>query len=46
MACSVYGSQYLLEALYKAGEADYALQLMTSDSKRSWLNMIRVLGLP
>ena len=42
MACSVYGSQYLLEALYKAGEADYALQLMTSDSKRSWLNMIRV----
>jgi hypothetical protein len=41
MACSVYGSQYLLEALYFAGEADYALQLMTSDSKRSWLNMIR-----
>ena len=32
MACSVYGSQYLLEALYHAGEADYALQLMTSDS--------------
>lgn len=42
MACSVYGSQYLLEALYKAGEADHALSLMTSDSKRSWLNMIRV----
>lgn len=42
MACSVYGSQYLLEALYNAGEADYALQLMTSDDKRSWLNMIRV----
>lgn len=41
MACSVYGSQYLLESLYNAGEADYALQLMTSDSKRSWLNMIR-----
>ena len=42
MACSVYGSQYLLEALYHAGEADYAIRLMTSDSKRSWLNMIRV----
>lgn len=42
MACSVYGSQYLLEALFNAGEADHALSLMTSDSKRSWLNMIRV----
>ena len=42
MACSVYGSQYLLEALYRAGEADYALSLMTSDDKRSWMNMIRV----
>ncbi len=42
MACSVYGSQYLLEALYKGGEADHALSLMTSDSKRSWLNMLRV----
>lgn len=42
MACSVYGSQYLLDALYMAGEADYALELMTSDSKRSWLNMLQV----
>ncbi len=42
MACSVYGAQYLLEALYHAGESDYALQLMTSRDKRSWLNMIRV----
>lgn len=42
MACSVYGAQYLLEALYAAGEAEYALGLMTSDSKRSWLNMLRV----
>jgi alpha-L-rhamnosidase len=42
MACSVYGSQQLLESLYNAGEADYALSLMTSDDKRSWLNMIRV----
>jgi hypothetical protein len=42
MACSVYGAQYLLEALYAAGEAEYALSLMTSDSRRSWLNMLRV----
>jgi len=42
MACSVYGSQYLLEALYKAGEEDHALSLMTSDSQRSWMNMLRV----
>jgi hypothetical protein len=42
MACSVYGAQYLLEALYAAGRAESALSLMTSDSKRSWLNMLRV----
>ena len=41
MACSVYGAQYLLEALYKHGEADYALSLMTSKSNRSWWNMIQ-----
>ena len=40
MACSVYGAQYLLEALYQQGEADYALRLMTSRSDRSWWNMI------
>jgi arylsulfatase A-like enzyme len=42
MACSVYGSQYLMEALYKAGEADYALELLTSMGERSWYNMIRI----
>lgn len=41
MACSVYGAQYLLEGLYRAGEEDYALGLMTSTSDRSWWNMIR-----
>ena len=41
MACSVYGSQYLLEGLYKAGEADYALSLLTATNDRSWWNMIR-----
>ncbi len=42
MACSVYGSQFLMDALYKAGEADYALELLTSKAERSWYNMIRV----
>ena len=42
MACSVYGAQFLLDALYQAGEADYALSLLTSDSLRSWYNMLRV----
>jgi hypothetical protein len=41
MACSVYGAQFLLEGLYKAGEADYAFNLLTSTSDRSWWNMIR-----
>ncbi len=41
MAASVYGAQYLLEALYKAGRDDYALSLMTSREQRSWFNMIR-----
>jgi hypothetical protein len=41
MACSVYGSHYLLEALYRYNEADYALDLMTATHDRSWYNMIR-----
>ncbi len=41
MKCSVYGAQYLLEGLYNAGEAQAALDLMTSQEKRSWYNMIR-----
>jgi hypothetical protein len=40
MACSVYGAQVLLDGLYAAGEADYALELMTSTHDRSWWNMI------
>jgi len=42
MACSVYGSQFLMDGLYNAGEEDYALDLLTSKDKRSWYNMIRV----
>lgn len=41
MACSVYGSQFLMDGLYNAGEADYALELLTSTDTRSWYNMIR-----
>lgn len=43
MACSVYGAQYLLEGLFMAGEAAYALELITeTESDRSWWNMIAI----
>jgi alpha-L-rhamnosidase len=42
MACSVYGSQYLMDGLYNVGEADYALELMTATHDRSWWNMIAI----
>jgi alpha-L-rhamnosidase len=40
MAVSVYGAQYLLDALYIIDEPDHALKLMTASNDRSWLNMI------
>jgi len=40
MACSVYAAQYLLEALYLAGEEEHALDLMRDRGKRGWYNMI------
>lgn len=42
MACSVYGSQFLMDALYEAGESDYALSMLTKTDDRGWYNMIRV----
>lgn len=42
MACSVYGSQFLMDAIYDGHDADYGLQLLTSTAERSWYNMIRV----
>lgn len=42
MACSVYGSQFLMDALYNAGGAEYALEMLTKTDDRSWYNMIRV----
>ena len=41
MACSVYGSQYLLEGLYRYQEGKYALDLMRATNDRSWWNMIK-----
>lgn len=42
MACSVYGSQFLMDAVYDGNNADYGLKLLSSTSERSWYNMIRV----
>ncbi len=42
MACSVYGAQYLMEALYQENEDDYALELLTAQHDRSWWNMLKV----
>ena len=41
MACSVYGAQFLLEALFNLGRGDDAVNLMLSDGPRSWLAMLR-----
>ncbi len=43
MPCSVYGAQYLLEALFEGGEEDHAISLMADNSTtydRHWYNMI------
>jgi hypothetical protein len=42
MACSISGALILMEALYEHGDADYALQLLTSTAERSWYNTIRI----
>ena len=41
MACSVYGAQYLLDALYSEGEDQAALDLLTAEHDRGWLNMLK-----
>lgn len=40
MACSVYGAQYLLEALFAAGRADHAIGLMAARGPRTWRRMV------
>lgn len=44
MACSVYGAQFLLEALYRADEDIAALELMTAPGDRSWPHMLYNIG--
>jgi hypothetical protein len=44
MACSPWGAQYLLEALYQAGEGDAAFALLTSRGPRSWAHMLDEVG--
>jgi len=38
--CSVYGAQYLLQALFRYGEGKAALELMLNDSERGWMHML------
>ncbi|MDQ0776121.1 alpha-L-rhamnosidase [Streptomyces aurantiacus] len=40
MKVSVYGAQFLLDALFRLGRADAALALLTSRATNSWLHMI------
>lgn len=42
MACSVYGSQFLMDALYEVADAEYALSMLTKTDDRGWYNMLRV----
>ncbi len=42
MPASVYGAQYLLEALFENNDTDTALALMTTNGPRGWLNMINI----
>ncbi len=42
MGPSVYGAQFLMEAVYNGGDEDYALELMTATHDRSWYNMIKI----
>ena len=44
MACSVYGAQFLMEALFDNGQAAHALALMTADGDRSWTHMVERVG--
>lgn len=40
MDCSVYASQYLMDALFHHGAADKAMQLILADGDRSWKHML------
>ncbi len=40
MSSSVYDAQFLLDALFDAGEAEYAISLITDRGDRSWCHMM------
>ncbi|GEM_PF-234868 len=42
MPPSVYGAQYLLDALFQQSDADVALGLMTTNGPRGWMSMINL----
>ena len=44
MACSVYGAQFLMDALFNAGAEDDAISLMTAPGDRSWRHMVDDVG--
>ena len=44
MRMSVYGAQFLLDALFTLGRADEAHALMTSRGQRGWLHLLDDLG--
>lgn len=41
LVCSVYATQFLMDAVYGAGDGDYGLHLLTKEDERSWYNMVR-----
>jgi len=41
MACSVYGAQFLLDALYDNGGAAHAFSLITDRGDRGWYRMLK-----
>lgn len=41
MKCSVYGAQFLLDAVYEAENDQYGLNRMIATDQRSWFNMLR-----
>ena len=41
LVCSVYAAQFLMDAVYGAGDGDYGLHLLTKEDERSWYNMVR-----
>lgn len=43
MRMSVYGAQFLLDALFRLGRSDAALALLTSTDTNSWLHMLDTL---